>query len=342
MGRIDFFLGVFLCSFAVPVPTPGFLLSSVLENSNSSVTGSVYSDGTNRRILQARVTLCDEGGALIAESITGDSGEFSFQGLRPAHYVLRITAAGFEPSELPVDLIYTSDRGIVVSLTPTRAAPAPPHSSATISARELALPPGARNLLDSGKKKLNTDKDAQAALRDFQAATQQAPDFYEAYYETGLAYLALQNPAEAEKQFRKSVDLSQKKFADANIALGTLLLHRNEMAEGESLLRAGLSGNPHSWPGQFELGQLELSRGHIDLALLAARQAASLAPQQPVVHRLLAIIFLRQKDYSSLASALDSYIALDPDSPAGLRAKELRAQTQQQLENSPAEAVGVK
>jgi tetratricopeptide (TPR) repeat protein len=342
MGRIDFFLGVFLCSLAIPVPTPGFLLSSVLENANSSVAGSVNSGGTNQRIPQARVALCDEGGALVAESITGDSGEFSFQGLRPAHYILRITAAGFEPTELSLDLIYTSERGITVALTPSRAAPASPHSSTTISAHELALPQGARKLLDSGKQKLNVDKDAQAALRDFQAATQQAPDFYEAYYETGMAYLALQNSVEAEIQFRKSVDLSQKKFPDANIALGTLLLHRNEITEGESLLRIGISGNPRSWPGQFELAQLELSRDRVDLALAAARQAASLAPQQPVVHRLLAIIYLRQKDYPALASALDAYIALDPDSPAGVRAKELRAQTQRHLENSPAEAAAVK
>ena len=157
-----------------------------------------------------------------------------------------------------------------------------------------------------------------------------------------MAYLALQNPAEAEIQFRKSLDLSQKKYADANIALATILIHRNEVREGEPLLREGLASNPHSWPGQFELGELELSRGHLEPALAAAQTAAQLAPQQAVVYRLLAVIHLRQKNYLALITALDSYIELDPNSPAGLRAKELRAQAEKQMADSPDAAVAVK
>jgi tetratricopeptide (TPR) repeat protein len=154
-----------------------------------------------------------------------------------------------------------------------------------------------------------------------------------------MAYLALQNSAEAEKHFRKSVDLSQKKYADADIALGSLLLQRGEERPGEELLRQGLASNPHSWPGQFALGELELTRGHVEPALAAAEQAAELAPTQPVVYRLLAIIHLRQKDYSALLTDLDAYLRLDPDSPAGLRAKELRAQAEKQLLAAPGATV---
>jgi lipoprotein NlpI len=67
--------------------------------------------------------------------------------------------------------------------------------------------------------------------------------------------------------------------------------------------------------------------------LAAAEQAATLATAQPVVYRLLAVIHLRQKDYPALLADLDAYLRLDPDSPAGLRAKELRAQTQLNLTN---------
>jgi tetratricopeptide (TPR) repeat protein len=138
------------------------------------------------------------------------------------------------------------------------------------------------------------------------------------------------------------VQLSDKKYADADIALGTILLHRNEQSEGEPLLRLGLASNPHSWPGQVELGELELSRGHLEPALAAAQTAAQLAPQQPIVYRLLSVIHLREKNYAALISALDSYIALDPSSPAGIRAKELRAQAQKELDNSAQSAAAVK
>jgi len=342
MGRIDFFLGVFLFSFPLAAPAPGFMRASVLEQSSFAVTGSVFSDGANQRISNASVVLCDDAGTPLQELATSDSGEFSFQGLRPGQYILRVKAIGFLSSELHLDLSFTSEHGIAVTLKADRPVSASPPTGQTISAHQLAVPEVARNLLDSGMKKLYTEKNPQGALRDFQSATQQAPNFYEAYYQTGMAYLSLQDNSDAEKQFRKSVELSQKKYADADIALGTLLIHRNEFAEGEPLLRQGLASNPRSWPGQFELGELELSRGHMQPALAAAETAAQLAPQQPNVYRLLAVIHLREKNYPALISALDSYIELDPNSPAGVRAKELRVQAQKQLGNSPQTAVAVK
>jgi hypothetical protein len=342
MGRIDFFLGVFLLALSFPVRTPGFLFSSVVQFSSYSLTGSVFSEGGNHRIVGASVVLCDGGGARLEETITDDSGKFSFAGLRASHYVVRVTAPGFVVSEVQVDLSLGSDQNVTVTLKSESASAAVSPGAASISAHELAMPQSARDLLSSGRKKLYTEKNAQAALRDFELATRQAPTFYEAYYQAGMAYLDLQNSPEAEKRFQKAVELSQKKYADADIALGTLLVHRDAMNEGESLLRQGLALNPHSWPGQFELGELELSRGHIETALTAAETAAHLAPQQPVVYRLLSVIALRQKNYAALVSALDSYIGLDPNSPAGLRAKELRAEAEKHLEASGEAAVAKK
>jgi len=100
------------------------------------------------------------------------------------------------------------------------------------------------------------------------------------------------------------------------------------------LLREGLTLNPHSWPGQFQLGSLEVARGHLELAFTAADEARALAPNQPGVYRLLAVIHLRQKDYPALIRDLDAYLRLDPDSPAGLRAKEIRAAAEKEIANS--------
>jgi tetratricopeptide (TPR) repeat protein len=338
MGRIDFFLGVFLLVLSSPVRTPGF----VVQFSSYSLTGSVFSEGGNRRIAGANVVLCDSGAARLEETVTDDSGKFSFSGLRANHYIVRVTAPGFATAEEQVDLSFGSDQNLTITLKREAAPAAAPDGAATISAHELAMPQAARDLLVSGQKQLYTEKNPQAALRDFELATRKAPNFYEAYYQAGMAYLALQNSPEAEKQFRKAADLSEKKYADADIALGTLLLHRNALNQGESLLLQGLAMNPRSWPGQFELGELEFSRGHIEAALAAAQMAAQLAPQQPVVYRLLSVIELRQKNYPALISALDSYIELDPNSPAGIRAKELRAEAEKHLEASTEAAVATK
>jgi tetratricopeptide (TPR) repeat protein len=338
MVRIDLVRGALFLAFLLPVATPGF--PHAAGKSAFALTGTIFSDGTNERIAHAEMVLCDEGGNALQESPASDSGEFSFQGLRPGHYILKVQANGFESAELRIDLSFDSERGLSVLLKPALA-PVPRTEGKTISAHELAMPESARDLCTSGKKKLYTEKNAQAALQDFQYAMQKAPDFYEVYYQAGMAYLSLQNSAEAEKYFRKSVDLSRKKYPDADIALGTLLLHGGKVDEGEALLREGPASNPYSWPGQFEVGELELTRGHAELALSAAEKAEAQAPNQPVVYRLLAVIHLRQKNYPALITDLDAYLRLDPDSPAGLRAKELRAEAEKQIANSPGTAVSV-
>jgi tetratricopeptide (TPR) repeat protein len=337
MARIHFGRGVLFLAVLFFVAHSKLLRAS--DSPAVAVTGTIFSDANNARIVNAAAALCDAGGAVLQESRADDSGQFSFQGLRPGRYILRVQANGFQSTELPLDLNYASQRGLSVRLRPMRNSDQPRPDGMTVSARELAIPDRARALLASGKRKLYSEKNGEAALRDFQSAIKTSPNFYEAYYLAGMAYLSLQNSAEAEKHFRKSVDLSQKKYADANIALGSLLLQRGEDRSGEDFLRQGLASNPHSWPGQFALGELELTRGHVQPALAAAQQAAELAPAQPVVYRLLAIIHLRQKNYSALLTDLDAYLQLDPDSPAGLRAKELRAQAEKQLLTSPGATV---
>lgn len=298
------------------------------QRSAVSLSGTIYAEGTNAPIARAGVNLCDSGGSLLQQSSSNDDGEFSFQGLAPGRYLLKVQATGFEIETVHVDLSFTSQRGFTVLLKAISDGSAPASAVTSISAHELAMPEPARLLFAAGKKKFYMEKNAQGALQDFKSAAEKAPDFYEAYYLAGLASLSLQNTAAAETYFQKSVDLSGKQFADADIALATLLLQRGEIQQGEPLLRQGLALNPRSWQGQFALGEFEAGRGHLEPALAAAVQAATLAPAQPVVYRLLAVVHLRQKDYPALLADLDAYLRLDPDSAAGRRAKELRAQTE--------------
>jgi len=70
---------------------------------------------------------------------------------------------------------------------------------------------------------------------------------------------------------------------------------------------------------------------HLDAALDAARHAEALAPQQPSVYHLLSLIHLRQKNYPAAIADLDAYIRLDPESPDGQTAKQIRADAQRKL-----------
>lgn len=303
-------------------------------NPSANLNGVVYSEATNQRVAHASVWLCDDGGNRLLESVTSDNGEFAFPGLHAGAYILKISATGFVPLEMNVEVNFGTEHGISVFLKPAGKSPKQQSGDPSISAHELSMPPAARKLMGSGKKKLYSGNDADGAFHDFEAAAAKAPDYYEAYYQMGMACLSLQRPADAEKNLREAVSLSNQAYPDAVLALAVLLLGRHDSAEGEPLLRRCLELNPNSWVAYYELGKLELYRMHLESALEAAKTAESLAPKQPKVFRLLSLIHLRQKNYQAALADLDAYIRLDPDSAEGQTAKQIRADTQRQLETT--------
>src|ERR1700746_1897295 len=177
--RVVLSLVPFLVAATAALPRPS-------QKPAVALTGTIFSDGTNQRIARASIALCDNGGIVVQES-PADDGEFSFQGLQPARYILKVQATGFDSAELHIDLSFTSQRGLSVMLKHAHIVQPPGSQGQKISAHELAMPQSSRDLLVSGKKKLYTEKTAQAALKDFQSALRKAPNFYEAYYTAGMA-----------------------------------------------------------------------------------------------------------------------------------------------------------
>ena len=193
------------------------------------------------------------------------------------------------------------------------------------------MPAKARDLMESGKRKLYEDKNSAGGMGDFQQAISLAPGYYEAHYQLAMAYLSLGNGGEAEKSFRKSIEVSGDKYGEADVRLGTILLDQGKATEGEKAIRRGIQLDPSFWLGYYELGRALLNQKRIRDAQDSAKHAQLLAPGTAIVYRLLANIHLQQKDYAALLQDIDEYLRLDPESPAGLRAKELRAQIQQKM-----------
>ena len=299
-----------------------------------SVVGVVYSEGSNERVAHASVRLYTAGGIPIGEAVTSDRGEFVFDNVPGGPCILKIAADGFTPLEMDITADVHSSIGISFFLRPAKKSAGEAAGRSAISAHELSMPASARKLADSGKKKLYAGQNPEAALHDFQSAIAKAPDYYEVYYQIAMVHLSLKNPAEVEANLKKAVDLSNQSYAEAMLALASLQLARHDAVTGEPLLRRALELDPHSWVGQYELGKLELYRMHLDAALDAANKAAALAPNEPKVYRLLSLIHLRQKEYQAAVADLDAYIKLDPDSPDGQTAKQIRADTKRKLDNS--------
>jgi tetratricopeptide (TPR) repeat protein len=297
-----------------------------------TLSGTVYYAGGNRPAENISVELRTAEGSMIAPQTTSSNGWFEFRGLPRGTYVVAINAAGFEPVNFNVDLALNSSRGNLIYLRPRPSnSTNSPHAS-PISKHELSMPHRARTLMESGKKKVYIDKDVQAGLVDFQRAVAIAPDYYEAYYQIALVGLILGQRDFAEKIFRKAIEVSGDKYGDADIGLGTAMLDKQDFSGGEKTIRRGIELSPESWLGHYELGRALLNEERIEDAEKAALQARSLAPNAAIIYRLLSNVHLRQKNYPALLDDIDAYIKLDPDSPAGIRAKQMREEVQQKIE----------
>ena len=325
-----------ICILLLVLITPSKAVSQTSSNS-VTVSGVVLAEGNNQRIEHVAVRLCDGGGNLMEETTTPQSGEFSFRGVRRGRYILTFEANGYYKTDFQLDLSYTSDKGMTIYMKPLAKQSAAGPSGSTVSAHELSMPQAARKLVASGKKKVYVDKKPEAGLQDFRHAVAEAPSYYEAYREIAMAYVTMGRADEARENFRKAIELSHDTYGDADVGLGTLLVEKGDAGEGEKAIRRGVELNPNSWMGFYELGKLDLGREHLDLALKSAERARALAPNAPIVFRLLANIHMRQKNYADLLGDLDAYIKLDPDSAAGFRAAQMRQQVAQEIaKQSPA------
>jgi tetratricopeptide (TPR) repeat protein len=197
--------------------------ASQLSGNSVTVSGVVLAEGNNQAIEHVAVHLCDGGGNLLEQTTTQQTGEFYFRGMRRGRYILTFEANGYLKTDFQLDLSYASDKGMTIYMRPIAKQSTAGPAGSTVSAHELSMPQGARELVASGKKKLYADKKPEAGLQDFHQAVTQAPNYYEAYREIAIACLTMGRADEARENFRKSIELSHDTYGDADVGLGTLL-----------------------------------------------------------------------------------------------------------------------
>jgi hypothetical protein len=294
------------------------------------IVGTLYYSGAGQPAVNVMIQLTDSQGAPISTTMTDESGGFRFGGLNGGTYIINIHVQDFQPIEMPVDLTYNSERGLDIYLKPVSLG-AGSSPGSYISAHELSMPAKARELMDSGKKKLYEEKNARAGLEDFRAASEAAPGYYEPYYQIGMADMTLGDTGGAEKSFRKSIELSGDKFAEGEVGLGSLMIDKGNYAEGEKAIRRGIELKPTFWLGHYELGRMQMNQNLFADAEKSADEARALAPTALIVYRLLSNIHLQEKNYPALLGDLNAYIKLDPKSIMGVHAQQLRVQVEAKL-----------
>jgi tetratricopeptide (TPR) repeat protein len=187
--------------------------------------------------------------------------------------------------------------------------------------RDLKIPGKARNAYNKGTQRFE-QRDWSGSVVEFQRAIAAYKDFYEAYYKIGLADLELQLGKEAEAAFRKSIELSEGRFAPALFGLGLTLGDAKQFDDALAFIRSGLTLEPTSARGNFTLAWVLYTAGRVVEAEQSAKQAVLYSPNFAMAHLLLAQIDRRLNHLAAMVDELDAYLRVVPEGQrsAGVRA----------------------
>jgi tetratricopeptide (TPR) repeat protein len=184
-----------------------------------------------------------------------------------------------------------------------------------------------------------------SALDEYVEAQRYLSDLPSGPYNLGNLYAAMDRPAEAERQYRRALELddrflmakanlarllaaggrldeaeallreahaAQPRHAGFSLTLGLLLAEQGKRGEAERLLRASLAADPRLAAAAFNLAVL-IGETRPSEAVEAARRAASLRPEEPRYAFTLAFYQVRTGELRGAAQTLEALLGAHPE-----------------------------
>ena len=291
---------------------------------------------THAQLDNARVELHSFAGGVAGTAFTSGSGGFQLDNVAEGEYTLVVDRVGYQVASVPVEVQNVSVYGVQVELLRAADGGTPVNNGpSTVSLRELSIPRKAHDDMEKGMALLYGKSDYQGSLKPFEKATQEYPDYYEAYAQIGIAYMKLADAGNSEKAFRKSIEVSQERYPDAYIGLAELFLRGGRFADAESLSRKAAEIDSHSWQGHSQLARILLGLHRPSEAETSALAAVALRPDDADLYLVLANVHDQLRNESALLEDLNHYLKLAPTGPFAEQARLERDKVQQALATSP-------
>lgn len=293
------------------------------------VRGSVRSAVDDQPIQMVRVDLVRFTGETVGTMFTRSNGDFEFTGLRSGEYIIDVKHEGFEPVRERVDIMNSSRVGVFVFL---KALPSsrPGVSGPPVSARELSLPRRATEAFNKGLQQLGKSS-PEASLKHFDKALDEHDAYYEAHHMRAVAYFQLGKLAEAEKDFRASIEKSNNKYAEPFFGLAALDINAKKFTEALQFAEQGLGIDQDSWRGYFELARAQMGLNQLDAAAKSIAEARQRKQDYPDLYLVSANINMRRQNAPALLDDLDHFLKLQPEGPMADQARKMSADIRQRM-----------
>ena len=300
------------------------------------MNGMVSDAASHSRLDLVKLELRSFNGAAVGTIFTSGNGNFQFDNVSPGSYTLVADLPGYQTASEQVEVNDSSIYGVQIELLKNAdASTSANEGSGTVSVRDLSIPRGAKDDMEKGMALLYRKSDYQGSLKAFQEATQEYPDYYEAYTQIGVAYMKLADTVKAEQAFRKSIEVSKEHYPDAYIGLAELFLSGHRFADAEPLARKAVELDSNSWQADSQLARVLVELHRPSEAETRAMAAVKLRPDNATLYLVLANVHVQLQDNRALLDDLNQYLKLAPDGSFAEQARRERDEIQEALAAPP-------
>jgi tetratricopeptide (TPR) repeat protein len=270
-----------------------------------------------------RVTL-EAHGIVGGDSYCDAEGRFGFADLLPNVYTVVIEAERYQPVRRVVIVNPSTAQTNIVHVVlrpkpaekPRDTPEGPTGSNADIvgvaQLKQKFSPTVIKEFEDGRKEEQRGEMDA--AVRHYEAALREAPDFYPALNNLGIRHLQKGDVKAAEAEFRRVIDLNQN-GAQAYFNLGNVLYMMKRNEEAKHTLEAGLRLAPTSAMGHYLNGSVLARLGDFKAAEEQLKTARELDPKMPQAPISLATLYLQSGREREAAEMFKAFLKQFPNDP---------------------------
>lgn len=184
----------------------------------------------------------------------------------------------------------------------------------TISYASLNAPKDASRAYEKGREALKKEKQPEAE-KQFRKAVELYPGYATAWYELGRMDEARNQTKEASENYRKSIE-ADPKFLSPYLNLCNITAHSGDWAQTLDLTDRALRLNSIEFPQAYYYNAVaNLNLRHLDEAEKSAREVEKLDTRKnfPKLGQLLAAILIEKQDYQGAAKSMRSYLEANPE-----------------------------
>lgn len=301
-------------------------------------TGKLIIPGNDHPEIFEVFLMARMGEQIIAHTIANWSGEFCFIGVESARYDLLVRLEGFKELREVVDVppVFPS----IFWLTPA-------DREVVLDERLRGYP---KEAIDEYVMAAMADanKDFKEVVRHLEKVVSLAADWYDAHCELGGAYEEIQRYTDAEKEYRRALELKPDGMR-AIMSLGRLLVLVSDdminaaaaqdtitpiLEQAHEVLTAALKRDPTSAMASYLIGAVDFRLASYGDAEKELKHALQLDTTIFPARIMLVNVFVAQKLWDQALDHLDQFILENPRSPYRTQAMETRASVVRHMRES--------